>query len=57
MGQLKSHSSDGGYTTGLYASASLMILASLLAFKTLRQKQVAEPDIAPLAPTEAVALR
>lgn len=54
MGQLKSRS-NGDYTTGLYASAALMILASLFAFRALQQKKTGE--VPPLTPVEAVALR
>ena len=41
MGDLKSRS-NGEYTTGLYASAALMILASLVAFWALQQKKAVE---------------
>ena len=54
MGKLKEQS-GGNFELGLYASAGLMILASMLAFKTLTQKKPIE--IAPLKPVEAVALR
>jgi ACS family tartrate transporter-like MFS transporter len=53
MGQLKERNA-GAYEPGLYAAAGLMIVASLLAFKTLRQKPV---PVVPLPPAEAVALR
>jgi ACS family tartrate transporter-like MFS transporter len=54
MGDLKQRS-NGGYALGLYTAAGLMVLASVIAFRTLRQKRVT--PLTPLTPSEAVALR
>jgi ACS family tartrate transporter-like MFS transporter len=53
MGKLKD-SNAGAYEPGIYLSAALMIVASIIAFQALQQKKVSE---VPLPAGEAVGLR